>query len=33
MTNSAEKHIYVPMPDEKGREEILTIYLREVKLG
>ena len=28
-----EKHIYVPIPDEKGREEILTIFLREANLG
>lgn len=31
--NRIEKHIFVPPPDERGREEILGIYLRDIKLS
>jgi len=31
--NRIEKHVLVPPPDERGREEILGIYLRDVKLS
>lgn len=32
-SNRIEKHVLVPPPQEKGREEILAIYLRGVKLS
>ncbi len=32
-SNRIEKHVLVPPPQEKGREEILTIHLRGVKLS
>jgi transitional endoplasmic reticulum ATPase len=32
-TNRLEKQIYVPLPDEKAREQILKVMLRNVKFG
>jgi len=32
-SNRIEKHVLVPPPDGRGREEILGIYLRDVKLS